>query len=433
MKTGLHCISLLLVLGSVGVHGGIITVTTIADVVAEDGECSLREAIVNANNDDQSGSTDCEEPFPLLQNVIRFDPSLAGETITLDNTRLPTVTKRLIIEGPVAGNPDGLTLNGANASRILQAEGSKPDAFTLILRNMTLTGGFTIIDGLAAAGGALRSVNASLELTGIRVVGNSTQGEFARGGGIFVADGDLSLTRSVVTNNQTSGPAAEGGGIALTGGHSILIDSTISGNQTFGAFAHGGGVRVDAISGFNHSLINSTVSGNIVHGQDAWGGGLAAGQGVLSLVHSTVARNLSADGIDGIAYFPAPTIHPEPPSINFHLMNSLVAQAESGEVACSHLASYYENSRATDISCTGSAARFIGLQSLADNGGPTPTHALAANSPAIDAAGDCTALFDNLQLDVADQRGYSRPFGTACDMGAFEFRPDNIFQDRLEQ
>jgi hypothetical protein len=49
---------------------------------------------------------------------------------------------------------------------------------------------------------------------------------------------------------------------------------------------------------------------------------------------------------------------------------------------------------------------------LADNGGPTGTHALLAGSVAIDAAGDCG-------LPV-DQRGLPRADG-ACDSGAFEF------------
>jgi hypothetical protein len=50
---------------------------------------------------------------------------------------------------------------------------------------------------------------------------------------------------------------------------------------------------------------------------------------------------------------------------------------------------------------------------LANNGGPTRTHALLAGSPAIDAASaaDCPAT---------DQRGVSRPQGTGCDIGSYE-------------
>ena len=54
---------------------------------------------------------------------------------------------------------------------------------------------------------------------------------------------------------------------------------------------------------------------------------------------------------------------------------------------------------------------------LADNGGPTLTHALLPFSVAIDAASDCG-------LDT-DQRGFPRDDG-ACDSGSFEF---GVIQD----
>jgi hypothetical protein len=58
------------------------------------------------------------------------------------------------------------------------------------------------------------------------------------------------------------------------------------------------------------------------------------------------------------------------------------------------------------------------LQPLADNGGPTETHALQPGSAAIDAA--------TLDCPPSDQRGVERPFGEACDAGAFEFDPTVI-------
>jgi hypothetical protein len=62
------------------------------------------------------------------------------------------------------------------------------------------------------------------------------------------------------------------------------------------------------------------------------------------------------------------------------------------------------------------------LAALADNGGPTQTRALPANSPAVDAA-------DDAGCPATDQRGVARPQdgdedGTAvCDIGAFELEP----------
>jgi hypothetical protein len=53
---------------------------------------------------------------------------------------------------------------------------------------------------------------------------------------------------------------------------------------------------------------------------------------------------------------------------------------------------------------------------LADNGGPTLTHALLDGSPAIDAA-------DDAACPATDQRGVPRPQGAACDIGAYEYVP----------
>jgi hypothetical protein len=54
------------------------------------------------------------------------------------------------------------------------------------------------------------------------------------------------------------------------------------------------------------------------------------------------------------------------------------------------------------------------LAPLADNGGPTHTHWLQANSPAINAI-----TFSRCQLNQ-DQRGAPRPKHGSCDIGAVE-------------
>jgi hypothetical protein len=60
-----------------------------------------------------------------------------------------------------------------------------------------------------------------------------------------------------------------------------------------------------------------------------------------------------------------------------------------------------------------------GLGPLADNGGPSQTHALLASSPAIDRA---PAEINGCGSTVSsDQRGVARPWNGSCDAGAFEF------------
>ena len=61
------------------------------------------------------------------------------------------------------------------------------------------------------------------------------------------------------------------------------------------------------------------------------------------------------------------------------------------------------------------------LGPLATNGGPTQTHALLNGSPALDAGGTSAN-----GCPATDQRGVARPQGAACDIGAYEFRPDPL-------
>lgn len=53
------------------------------------------------------------------------------------------------------------------------------------------------------------------------------------------------------------------------------------------------------------------------------------------------------------------------------------------------------------------------VYTLADNGGPTLTHALLGGSPAIDAA-------DDAGCPASDRRGVARPQGASCDVGSYE-------------
>ena len=60
------------------------------------------------------------------------------------------------------------------------------------------------------------------------------------------------------------------------------------------------------------------------------------------------------------------------------------------------------------------------LDALLFNGGATPTHALLADSPALDAGSDALALAPDGSPLLLDQRGEDRISGAAVDIGAFE-------------
>ena len=63
------------------------------------------------------------------------------------------------------------------------------------------------------------------------------------------------------------------------------------------------------------------------------------------------------------------------------------------------------------------------LGPLQDNGGPTQTRALLTGSPAIGAADDtaCAGVAKSV-----DQRGVTRPQGTHCDIGAYEYQDADL-------
>ncbi len=60
------------------------------------------------------------------------------------------------------------------------------------------------------------------------------------------------------------------------------------------------------------------------------------------------------------------------------------------------------------------------LGELADNGGPTTTHALGEGSVAIDVIPEVQCVDADDQPLTTDQRGIERPQDDACDVGAVE-------------
>ena len=284
--------------------------------------------------------------------------------------------KSLIIEG------GGYQVDGQDGVNVQGSDGMQPlavEAGTVVTMNdLTVTGGKPV------GGGALK-----------------------RGGGIR-NDGTLRLNRCTVVGNETD---TSGGGIANRG--TLVIDSsTISGNAS--AAGLGGGIYSE---GGSVTITNSTISGNVADspGLDDVGGGIFA-SGSLTLDSVTITDNFSTEGsgiyvdtVDGDL-----TIGNTILSDNFPQADCYFDASGSGTV----LDQGY-NLVLGDDGCgfkTGvnSAKNIVSLpflDSLADNGGPTQTHAPQLVSPAIDAGS--TGL-------TVDQRGAARPFGAAADIGAYE-------------
>jgi predicted outer membrane repeat protein len=264
------------------------------------------------------------------------------------------------------------------------------------------------------------------------------------GGGALCTDGNctVKMTKCTISNNT----AATGGGVCNAGSNVVLTQCTLS-NDTVGVggggggFSNGGTATVagctfnndSADSGggmFNRgpaTVTNCTFANNTAIG--AGGGGIynasLSGQTVtLKVTYCTIADNSLVRGSGGGIFNDAGTV--------LTLINTIVAENTAptsgpdvfGSISTADHDLIGDGTGATIVTDRG--GNLVGgngnpvidprLGPLQNNGGPTQTMALLADSPAIGHANDA--------VDPAtDQRGHKRTdhFGLATDIGAFEY------------
>ncbi len=325
-------------------------------------DCSLREAVTAANR----------HPG---ENVIL----LHAGTYTLTSPGGLPVQGDLILLGDGAGRT---IIDGGAAGGIFTI----PAGVTVQLQDVTLR------NGRAAGGGGAISNNGALTLLRTTLTGNaSVAGAGGAGlGGAILSHGtgsSLTIADSTVANNSAQ---SSGGGIAA-GGTLAFTNVTIAGNRSVSDF--GGGVYL--FSDARGTIGNATIAGNSAALQ---GGGLFGESTLFIGVPPRVTNSILAGNSA-----------PSRPDC-FAGLDSAYDLIGNG-TGCTGPA-------ATNHSTVGTAASPLDprLGALTDNGGPGPTLALLAGSPAI-AAGDPAAPGSgNGACEAADQRGALRP---ACDLGAF--------------
>jgi hypothetical protein len=360
-----------------------IVVDTAADVVdAGDGLTSLREATAAANS-------------TTVHDDISFAPSLAGSTITLSQGAL-TISEDLTIAGLGA---DRLTISGGGASKIFDVTNAAA-SIDVDINDLSLTGGNGSGGVADGAGGAIYN-NEVLTLRGVHLFGNS-----AVNGGAIHSDHITRLFSSAVTGNAAS---SNGGGIYGTdGGTEAAVsfveinNSTLDGNL---ADHDGGGLYLAAGAGsVDLEVFHSTITGNTAdaNGADEGGTGPGSGGGIAlddafpvpfaQMLSSIVAGN-DADGTpsDIAGTFDA----------DFGAFYSLIGDADSSGGIMDGV-----NNNIVGNGGVGVLPLAMIVGPLQNNGGPTPTRALVAGSPAIDAGPDSNLIIgeDNLPFPF-DQRG----------------------------
>jgi hypothetical protein len=245
-------------------------------------------------------------------------------------------------------------------------------------------------------GGAIHNAGGTVTVTDSEFANN---GDAEDGGAVSNYGGLVTVSRSTFADNRAF---RNGGGIANIRGTVAVSDSTFFGNLTrFWSSSTGGGI-------YNRGVMyvsNSTFVGN----QSSYGGGVSTFDGTLLVSNSTFAANRAASGGGGV-YFWADNRAAV-------LKNTIVANSLEGGNCYGPITDGGGNLSYPDTTCPGINADPL-LGPLQDNGGPTWTMALGEGSAALDAADD--AICAAPPVNNLDQRGFPRPWGAHCDIGAVE-------------
>jgi hypothetical protein len=314
----------------------------------DDGAGSLREAIEDSNDN------------PAADRIL-FKSKLSG-TIHLEGPD-PDIRDDVSIVGPGARK---VTVSG-DEQRVFFIQGD----IDVDISGLSLTGGNA---GPSFSGGGIVLLDGvNLTLSRSVISGNASSED---GGGI--AGYGAPLNRLTVEDSTISGNSAEGfgGGIRMDGGYMTIRDSTISGN----AARYGGGVAL--FGGPNPAtveILNSTVSENSA----VSGGGVAVAYAGAEIHGSIVAGNSAPSDPDLSAATPWPTSF------------SLIGDTSGAQI---------ENEGGNLLNVDPN------LKPLADNGGPTDTHAFK-KSPVKN-------KIPKGQTPKDDQRGAPRK--GKGDIGAYE-------------
>jgi hypothetical protein len=332
---------------------------------------TLRQAIYDANN--SSGPDE-----------IKFASGLSGTinlTVTDDFVSGATA---LLITSPIriTGNPNGITI----------ARG--PSASEMRLIRVAASGNLTF-ELISMTGGIARGANGTSP---------GETGGNARGGAILNQGTLQVIATSIYSNQAIGGDAAVGGtaGIGLGGaiyndsGTLAITNATFSGNSV------------------------SSGAGNVV--PKSYGGAVYARNGSLAIHNSTLTNNNSWTGrgvyvlgADGTAIVDIQSTIIGQTDLPFEARDLIASVDVNGQITVTggHNLIRSQNDFAYITALTDDPQ----LGPLANNGGPTPTHALTAGSPAVNQGSNSLGL-------TTDQRGtaYSRVIAGTADIGAFELQ-----------
>jgi hypothetical protein len=394
-----------------------------------------------------------------------------GDTIV----RAGAPTRLFSVLGPgVNVTIAGLTIRDglvSEAGGLALGAGVASSEANLTLRSVVVTNNRAVADGASGAPGGvavgggiyceegfLTIADSTISENLASVVGGSGKsGGVAVAAGIFASDG-LLIERTTISGNRADarggqGPSSSGqsGGVAVAAGldgvpgptaPARVLDSTISGNvvDASGGPGGAGGVGEGAgvfavVEGNPFSLEGTTIAGNSVR---SGSGGISVAGGAALVAEApahlaVVGATISGNSVDTASVSLSGNLFIQGEGVTF--ADSIVSGGigPAGSENCGE-----EKPKSLGFNLdSGDQCGFHGngdlvntnplLGPLQSNGGPTPTMALAANSPAVD-KGAASGL-------TTDQRGVQRPIdfpsianslapgADGSDIGAFELQP----------
>jgi hypothetical protein len=411
---------------------------SVCETATDNGICTLRAALDQANNDTSSTDPDTITFQAGLGTILPTSTALviegpttidgngssgAGDTVISGNDANPvfnvsgfvaataTFQDLRIQDGLGAGITNGGSMNtvvdnsvvtsnsvtGGGAGAGINNQGSG----ALTVQNSSTISGNTITTGAGASGlGAGIFSNTGLTLTDSTVSGNSIDGtgqiggDLAEGGALWINQ-NLTVLRSTISGNSVSGAGtAQGAGIFDANGPVEFTNSTISGNNNTGTgSAGGGGARLSPF-GNPTTLTNVTFANNTANATAGPGADLDQEFGTATVQNTIFASPMAClDGDGG--------------GTNAKILSATPGNNIDSGTSCGFGTSDGNQESTNPL-----------LNALTVNApGTTATHSLQATSPAVDMAdAGCGGSL------ATDQRGVTRPQGTACDVGAYELR-----------
>ncbi len=281
--------------------------------------------------------------------------------------------------------------------------------------------------------------------------GSGNYGGDAYGGAISAGYGPKTIISSTFSSNTAQGGKGYGNGSGRAYGGAISDETNtpyrVSSSTFYGNIAQGGdsaghgagsafGGAIDNDNNGSSFLLNSTLFGNQAlggvggasnYGGDAYGGGVYnyGGGASVTIINNTLSQNSARGGTSGLAtsISRGGGLFSESGS-GITISNTINAGNGLGKNCDGQIIDGGYNLEYVYTTCGLSAVKNDQsgdpkLALPADNGGPTQTQALGAGSAAIDNANDVACAGTN--INNRDQRGFARPFGNHCDIGAYEF------------